>query len=141
MVKMKMANVKDWAKLAKDRQLAVAKISISEVAQQANLTRAKGGRMPVITSTLRGSFTSSLNGQQVGRGEPETHVILAINKLEAGDVASFGWTAAYARRVNSGFVGEDRLGRYFNQSGAYFMEFGTDQWKALVAEAVKKVNP
>jgi hypothetical protein len=60
--------------------------------------------------------------------------------MKAGDTATFTYTAAYARRVNSGFTGQDSLGRTYNQQGAHFVENAVDQWPALVAASVAKAK-
>lgn len=138
MSKLKMANVGDWAKKTKARKEAVMKGSIQELSRLANLTREKGGRMPVITSTLRDSFITELNGQVVASGDPDLQSMVGLSGMKMGDKVHCGWTVVYAPRVNLGFFEADSLGREYNQSGAHFVEFATDQWQQIVDGEVAK---
>lgn len=132
------SNLDAWARATQARMNAVVRGSTQEVARLAQTPRAKGGRLPVDTGALRGSFQSSLNGSTALTG-PESYVMIAAT-MEAGDVAEFGWGAAYSRRVNSGFTGTDALGRTYNQQGAHFLEGATMQWPAIVAAEVAKAK-
>lgn len=132
-MKYRVGDMSEWVRKCKARQEAVAKTSIQKVTEQCGLPRARGGRMPVVTSTLRDSMVSELNGQSVGAGTPESAAALVVANMRIGDKVGFGWTAEYARRVNSGMTGRDSLGREVNQSGAFFLEFGIDQWPSIVA--------
>ena len=132
------ANLDQWAKQTQERMNAVVRGSTQEVAKRAQTPRAKGGRMPVDTGMLRNSFQSSLNGSTSLTGG-DSYVMVAAS-MEAGDVAEFGWTAAYARRINYGFAGTDSKGRTYNQQGAHFLEGATMQWPAIVAAEVAKAK-
>lgn len=132
------ANLDAWARQTKARMDAVVKGSTQEVCRIAQTPRGKGGRLPVDTGFLRNSFQSSLNGSTSLTGG-DSYVLVAAS-MEAGDVAQFGWTAAYARRVNYGFVGADKLGRNYNQQGAHFLEGATVQWPGIVAAEVAKAK-
>lgn len=140
MTTYKLADMGAWVNKCKLRQKAVAQKSIERVGHLANLSREKGGRMPVVIGTLRGSFVTELNGQKVGEGEPDIQLMSSVGSMEIGDTFRFGWTVIYAARVNLGFVGEDSLGRKFNQSGAHFVEFGTDQWQTINKEEAAKAQ-
>ena len=108
----------------------VAQESIQEVLDIAQTPKAKGGRMPVVTSFLRNSLASGLNGSF---GEPASDsYLLTIAGLEIGDIAQFGWTAEYALRIEYGFNGQDSLGRRYNQQGAYFVGTAAAQWPQIV---------
>jgi hypothetical protein len=100
--------------------------------------KAKGGKLPVKTSFLRNSLKSSLSGGAGATG-PASHIMVAAS-MKSGDTATFTYTAAYARRVNSGFTGTDSLGRSYNQQGAFFVEGAIDQWPALVRASVAKAK-
>lgn len=137
MAVVKIGNMSDFVRKCKARQLAVAKKSVERVNRECNRSQAQGGRMPVVTSTLRGSQVSALNGQLLGSNTAQDETLaalLVVASMKVGDKIQFGWTIEYARRVNSGFVGQDSLGRTFNQSGAFYLEFGIDQWKTIVSE-------
>ena len=94
--------------------------------------------MPVITNNLRDSLQSSIAGGASGQGEES--YILAAAGIKGGDVATFTWTAEYARRVNNGFTGADSLGRNYTQVGAHFVEGAVDQWPAIVRASIAKAK-
>ena len=81
----------------KAQMKAVLSESVQDVIAAAQLPEAQGGRMPVRDGNLRNSLVSELNGSQLGEGEG-SYALVAAN-IEPGDVARFGWTAAYARRM------------------------------------------
>lgn len=142
-VKINMADLGAWVNENKARQLAVIKASTQELARRANLEKGHGGRMPRDTGTLRGSFVNSQNSAKLGiDGDAAIYTLAAVSDIGQSDYESlqFGWTVEYARRVNSGFTGEDSLGRIYNQTGAFFIEFGTDSWKQIVAEQAAKAE-
>jgi hypothetical protein len=51
-----------------------------------------------------------------------------------------GWQAAYSRRLNYGFAGEDSLGRTYNQSGYGFAEAAAAKWPQIVQEQAMKMR-
>ena len=94
--------------------------------------------MPVITNNLRDSLESSIAGGAKGDGE-ESYILVAGN-MKGGDLATFVWRAEYARRVNNGFTGPDKLGRTYSQAGAHFVEGAVDQWPAIVRASIAKAK-
>jgi hypothetical protein len=60
--------------------------------------------------------------------------------MNGGDLATFTWNTEYARRVNNGFVGDDKLGRTYNQVGAHFVEGAVDQWPAILRASIAKAK-
>lgn len=52
--------------------------------------------------------------------------------LELGDKVYLGYQAVYAARQNFGFVGEDSLGRTYNQGGFGFVEKAAAKWPQIV---------
>ena len=129
MVRYTMATLDQWTKKTQGRIDAVLKDSTQTVIRTAQRTKAKGGRMPVITNTLRGSLQSSVAGG-VSVGGEESY-ILAAASMTGGDVATFTWTAEYAAAVNNG-----RNGR----PGAHFVEGAVDQWPAIVRASIAKAK-
>lgn len=132
------ANLDDWAANVTERLTAVVQGSTDRVIAVAQTPVAKGGRMPVDTGFLRNSLVSSINGQ--GGLEGASSYALVAGQMEAGDVATFGWTAAYARRLNNGFTGTDAAGRTFNQSGRHWVEGAAAQWQAIVTAETEKAK-
>lgn len=133
-----MATLGKWAEKSQARVNAIVKGSTQEVCVIAQTPIAKGGRLPIDTGNLRNSFQSSLNGSTALTGG-ESYVMVA-GRMKAGDVAQFGWSAVYGSRQNYGFVGEDSLGRNYNQQGKHFLEGATMQWQMIVAGQVAKAQ-
>jgi hypothetical protein len=124
-----MATLDQWTRKTQGRIDAVLKDSTQTVIRTAQRTKAKGGRMPVITNTLRGSLQSSVAGG-VSVGGEESYILAAASMI-GGDVATFTWTAEYAAAVNNG-----RNGR----PGAHFVEGAVDQWPAIVRASIAKAK-
>lgn len=122
----------------KAQMQAVLSASVQDVLEEAQKPVAQGGRMPVDTGFLRNSLVCELNGSQIGTGA--TSYTLAAAGMEPGDIARFGWTAAYSLRVELGFVGEDSLGRTFNQQGRHFVEGAAAQWPQIVAKNIGRLK-
>jgi len=138
MVQYRWSTLDQWTKKTEKRIDAVLKDATQSVVAVAQQTKAKGGRMPVDTGNLRNSLQSSIAGGASGEGE-SSHILVAP-LMEGGDVATFTWTAEYARRVNNGFTGADSLGRNYSQVGAHFVEGAVDQWPAIVRASIAKAK-
>ena len=138
MVQYTFATLDAWTKKTERRIDAVLKDATQSAVAVAQVSRDKGGRMPVITNKLRGSLQSSIAGGASGEGE-KSHILVAP-LMKGGDLATFTWTAEYARRVNNGFTGPDSLGRTYNQAGAHFVEGAVDQWPAIVRASIAKAK-
>ena len=138
MAKYTFATLDQWTKKTQQRIDAVLKDATQSVVAVAQVSRDKGGRMPVITNKLRGSLQSSIAGGASGEGE-KSHILVAA-QMKGGDLGTFVWTAEYARRVNDGFTGPDKLGRTYSQVGAHFVEGAVDQWPAIVRASIRKAK-
>lgn len=112
--------------------------SVQDVLDSAQLPEKKGGRMPVVTSQLRNSLISGLNGS-FGNTGAESYVV-TLSGLELGDIAQFAWTAPYARRIELGFTGVDSLGRNYEQSGRHFVGASAAQWPQFVAANAARIK-
>ena len=138
MAKYTVATLDAWTKKTQQRIDAVLKDATQSVISVAQTSKGHGGRMPVITNKLRGSLQSSIAGGAFGEGEA-SHILVAGN-MKGGDLATFKWTAKYARRVNNGFTGPDKLGRTYSQDGAHFVEGAVVQWAAIVRASIAKAK-
>lgn len=132
------AQIAELAGKTLEQQRAVLSASVQDVIEAAQLPVAQGGRMPVDTGFLRNSLVSELNGSKVAEGAEGYTLVSA--QIEPGDTARFGWTAEYAMRMEYGFVGEDSLGRTFNQQGKFFVEGAAAQWQGIVAKNAARLN-
>ena len=141
MVQYTFATLDQWTKKTERRIDAVLKDATQSVVAVAQVSRDKGGRMPVITGNLRNSLQSSVAGGASGQGE-ESYIMVAAG-INGGDLATFTWGNSkhpYARRVNNGFTGADSLGRTYSQVGAHFVEVAVDQWPAIVRASIAKAK-
>ncbi len=90
---------------------------------------------PVDTSNLRGNWQPSIGGYSLGVKDGvgiEPDVSLVCAGVKAGDVFYMVNNAAYARRLEYGFVGEDSLGRHYNQQGRYFVRDTVAKYREIV---------
>lgn len=138
MVRLKAADMAKWTQEQKDKTAFIVRHSIEDVSAMAQTSKAKGGRMPVDKRQLQNSFTSGLNGSTALTG-PEVY-IATLDGFEVGDTFNAGWTAAHALRMEKGFVGQDKLGRTFNQPGNFFMESALANWQAINDANAAKVK-
>ena len=136
--KITFAQLDEWARMTKERMDAIVAGSTDRVFEIAQTPKARGGKMPVVEGVLRNSFQASLNGTTSLSGPVAYEMVAA--QMKAGDVAQGGWTAEYARRVNSGFTGTDSLGRTYNQEGAHFLEDAAMKWPTVVREETAKAK-
>lgn len=114
--------VENFVTVSEKRLLGLARQSLSDLTEEANIPVAKGGRMRVDTGFLRASGAAKLNSPVVGpeRGAPGAQpgqyddgnralgatIIEALAQLKLGDTFNFGWTANYAliREAYDGFL-------------------------------------
>ena len=129
MTKYTWATLDQWTKKTEKRIDAVLKDATQSVIAVAQQTKAKGGRMPVITGNLRNSLQSSIAGGAMGDGA--SSYILVAGNMKGGDLATFTWTAEYAAAVNNGNRG---------RPGAHFVEGAVDQWPAIVRASIAKAK-
>ena len=129
MTKYTFATLDQWTKKTERRIDAVLKDATQSVVAVAQVSREKGGRMPVITGNLRNSLQSSVAGGASGEGE-ESYIMVAGN-MKGGDLATFTWTAEYAAAVNNGNRG---------RPGAHFVEGAVDEWPAIVRASIAKAK-
>ena len=129
MAQYKWVTLDQWTKKTDKRIDAVLQDAGQSVIAVAQVSRNKGGRMPVITGNLRNSLESSIAGGAKVDGE-ESYILVAGN-MKGGDLGTFVWRAKYAAAVNNG-----RNGR----PGAHFVEGAVDQWPAIVRASIAKAK-
>jgi hypothetical protein len=131
-----------WAKATEKRTEAVYRRSVELLAEEMTRTKANGGRVPLDTGNLYRSLLASKQAMpRTAAGPFPGFDIGAITaSLKMSEPVFIGWTANYSRRRNYGFVGADKLGRVYNESGDYFLEGAIAQWPQIVAQAAKEVE-
>lgn len=102
---------------------------------------------PIDTGFLVGNWQPSLNtpnaevtGEPTGNVYATSQIVATIPNLKAGDIFYYLNATAYARRIEFGFVGEDSLGRKYNQAGRYMVTKAIAAWEAIVNNAAGKLG-
>lgn len=138
------AQVSEWVQAEKDRQEAVFQTAAQMVADEVRETIPEGGNLPIDTGNLRRSLMASTASMPPMKESEETFsdsgIEMVIAGLEIGGTIWLGFQAAYSRRLEFGFVGQDSLGRTYNQQGFGFVERTAQRWPQIVASAEAKVR-
>ena len=128
------AHVDQWTKQSQRRMLAVFKRAVELLADELRVA-------PWVTGNMVRSLQGQLNTiVQTAENAPAGDVGAAVAMAQIGDFISLGFQAAYARRRNYGFVGQDSLGRNYNEAGAHFVERAAGMWPSCVAKAAAEIQ-
>ena len=107
---------------------------------------------PVLTGNLRNSLVAHVgdaNQTVTGPGLTSSDdtfrsgastSISNIMNAKLGDKISYVYHATYARRLNLGFVGYDRLGRYYNQAGRFWIEQVGARYRSIMRAAASRLK-
>lgn len=138
------AQVEAWVAESKTLMTAVMRESAQRVISDMQTPDKAGGRMKVVTGFLRASLQASIGTpanamtQRPIKGQiyefAAGEVALVIAGAELGDTIYATYGAAYARRLEYGFVGQDSLGRTYNQVGKAFVRSAAQKWGQIVAQ-------
>lgn len=130
-------DVSKWVAGAKEKTRLVAVETVHD------LNEAAVARTPVKTGNLRRSWFGQVNvipsGMPGKNVDPIAQATIAAAGLKVGDVYYMGNTAAYARRLEYGFVGEDSLGRTYNQAGRFFVRSVMNEASQIAIRAAQRV--
>lgn len=131
-----------WARATPKRLDAVYARSVELLGEEMAKTTKEGGRVPFQTGNLSRSLLASTEDMPPTSDGPFTggNIGLVAATLKATQFVFIGYQAKYSRRVNSGFVGADSLGRVYNQTGAHFVEKAVAEWPNIVRKAVTQVK-
>jgi hypothetical protein len=120
---------------------AVARQSIQEISS--NVV----DDTPLDTGFLKGSWQPSLGAPKRDKGindpggaKAKADVAIAVAELRAGDTFYMINNAKYARRLEYGFVGQDSLGRSYNQQGRFFVARNVRRWRSIVKRIVAQLK-
>lgn len=133
MARIRAADMRKWTERQRRNVELIVRQSISDLSEMAQTPKAQGGRMPVDTGFLRNSYTAQ------GLTGPAVYEVVVAG-FEIGSVFEAGWTASYALRMEKGFVGQDALGRTYNQPGNFFMEGALQEWQDINNRNAAKIN-
>lgn len=127
-------DVSAWCDQAKGRANAVFRaICFDTVARIQSHT-------PVDTGFLRANWTAMAPGDTepvAGRAPPAGD---AISRVEVGQVLTILNPVVYARRIEYGFVGEDSLGRRYNQPGRHMVAQTLAEMPEIAAAALQRLG-
>lgn len=130
-------NIDQWVDKAKGNQKKAA-VAIANALFEEVITL-----QPVVTGNLRRSWFAALNaeptGKSGGNADPFTQVRLVAQNFQPGDTIRYANFAKYAARVEFGFVGQDKLGRTYNQQGRHTVKTALSRLPAIAPAAVAKV--
>lgn len=129
-----------WAGGTAAGMTALLRNSVQALAKEASTTIPNGGRVPVKTGNLGRSVVVDTKPPQIIEGLAKGDYSLGIAGIKPGDTIYIGYQAAYARRMNYGFVGADSLGRVYNQAGFGFAEATAAKWPEIVAAQAAKIG-
>lgn len=132
------ASVSDWVRQSERRVNAVFKQSAQDVILEVK------AKTPVDTGFLRAGLMVSTSAMPMidrdannpeGRtvADTDAQIALVIAGAQPGQTIYAGFTAAYARRIEYGFSGQDSLGRTYNQEGAGMVKLAAQNWPTIVA--------
>jgi hypothetical protein len=126
--------VEQWVVRAKGR----AQEAFRAIAQDAS-TRVKE-LTPVRTGYLRANWSAILDGEAEPKPGAAPPAEAAIGRAALGDTIHVLNPVVYARRVEFGFVGEDSLGRKYNQRGRGMVQQTVAEMPRLSERAVARVR-
>ena len=130
-----------WAMRQRENVQNILPRVVVGMAQLMAQTIPEGGRTPIDTGNLSRSVTISASGRpNRGSGElayTRQNFVSASKAVIGTGEAWIVWRAIYSHRVNYGFVGEDSLGRSYNQSGYGFHEAAVARFPSVVSGVVK----
>lgn len=109
----------------------------ARIMQAQQRPRGAGGRMPVVTGELQDSLVVDAGGTLL-IGRDAYRQLINLPAFEGGIM--WGWTAPYADRINYGFTGIDSMGRYYDQKGVHFIEYGESLAKRIGRDEVKRAS-
>jgi hypothetical protein len=126
----------------RERTAAVARQAIQELAYRVV------DATPLDTGFLRGSWQPSLN--EIGTKDvPSTdstgalakaEIGITLSDLKIGDTYYLVNNAAYAARLEFGFTGKDKLGRYYNQAGRFYVRSNVAAFPTIVKSTIASLG-
>ena len=137
--------VANFAEMAEEQALAVARQAIQDMTIQMQVSVEDGGKMPVDTGFLRWSGAGTLNNVPVGEvkgrsrrsdepkdeplpeyKQPQSDFLQNIlAQMKAGDTFYWGWTAEYAQ---------------IQESEHRFMDSEVEKWQKYVDNTVRRLK-
>lgn len=131
------ANVTKWATQFNVDLEALARTSIMSLSEKVMLST------PIDLGFLRGSWQPSMHDpistDNGGNGAAIATMSALLTGLKLGDKFWMTNNAAYALRIEFGFVGQDKLGRTYNQAGQFYVTSNMKKWPYIVRDAAQEL--
>ncbi|MCM2293035.1 hypothetical protein NAC44_11950 [Allorhizobium sp. BGMRC 0089] len=138
------ATISEWGRAELDRAEAIFQDAAQTVANEVRITVNEGGRLPIDLGNLRRSLMASTSDMPSVKPEQTTFtdsgIEMVIAGAELGSTVYLGFQAAYAARMEYGFVGPDSLGRVYNQAGFGFVAAVAQRWPQIVTASEAKIR-
>lgn len=138
------ATISYWGRAEMERAEAIFQDAAQTVANEVRTTVNDGGRLPIDLGNLRRSLMASTSEMPTVKPEQTTFsdggIDMVIAGAELGSTVYLGFQAAYAMRMEYGFVGTDSLGRTYNQTGFGFVASVAQRWLQIVAASEAKIR-
>lgn len=134
--------LQDWANQSMERVGAVHRTSVDLLAQEMVRTKANGGNLPVDTGNLARGLLASQTAMPKTSDQPSAGMDVGAftTTMDVSKPVWLGFQPQYSRRINFGFVGNDSLGRSYDQAGNHFVERAVNMWPQIVENAIKDVK-
>lgn len=137
--------IEAWVRETKERIAAVFHMAAEDLAEKVV------AKAPIDTGFLRHSFQASGSQMPVIRADAKPTegakypadagpINLVISNVPLGETVYLGFVAAYALRIEYGFVGQDSAGRNYNQPGRGMVRLAAQNWPWIVAEATARAK-
>lgn len=136
-MRITFAQIPQWVEMVDRRLTAVVRQSTSDLMASIPIepgrmrgAERKKGSVPRDTGQLANSLRSSL-GRSGGGAQGASSYALVAGRMQAGDVASFEWTAEHARANHDGANGVE---------GTFWVQEAATRWPAIVSKNVERAK-
>lgn len=136
------ASIEKWRGAVREDLKQVAQKSIFKLAAKivwdtpVDTGFLRGNWQPTFDEPAKPDDSTSIHSGAVAVGTAS----LLWSGLQLGQTVYFVNNTVYAMRIERGFIGQDSLGRTYNQSGQYFVKKNVENWQNIVSEAVAEVK-
>lgn len=120
-MKTRFSQADRFAAMVRHRLNYVKVMVPARIMQAQQRPKSSGGRMPILTGELQDSLVVDAGGTLL-IGKDAYRQLIELPPFKGG--IEWGWTVPYANRINYGFTGYDSIGRYYNQAGVHYIEYG-----------------
>lgn len=135
------ANIDKWHAATNEKIEAFARQVCAEMGEQVVT------ETPHDTGFLRGSWQPSIGEPKSGEATNDPSGKMAISAaalvaadVKLGDKFYMANNAVYAKRVEYGFVGEDSLGRKYNQAGRFYVADTVARFKSVCRKVARDLK-